>query len=185
MKLTKTGIGLLTRLYRSVLHKCFLINAGLFFALAPSAADAEDWGYFETGIIPVYWGHLSSGEYDTYDWQKGNADLAFGVRNGQVSMQIDGWFYQNEGSYRVLDQSDAISSVTSGSNKLVTSGAVYSAIDALDNNYYMNYGDSMAKSFIKAANDNHKNVIVRSAKHDVTIFGRQSDNTATTTKQAA
>jgi hypothetical protein len=40
MKLTKTGIGLLTRLYRSVLHKCFLINAGIFFALAPSAADA-------------------------------------------------------------------------------------------------------------------------------------------------
>ncbi|MBR1601144.1 MAG: hypothetical protein IJ677_06145, partial [Alphaproteobacteria bacterium] len=35
------------------------------------------------------------------------------------------------------------------------------------------------------ANDNNKNVIVRSAKHDVTIFGRKSDNTATTTKQAA
>ena len=35
------------------------------------------------------------------------------------------------------------------------------------------------------ANDNNKNVIVRSAKHDVTIFGRQSDNTATTTQQAA
>ena len=36
-----------------------------------------------------------------------------------------------------------------------------------------------------SANDNHKSVIVRSAKHDVTIFGRKSDNTATTTKQAA
>ena len=35
------------------------------------------------------------------------------------------------------------------------------------------------------ANDNHKSVIVMSAKHDVTIFGRLSDNTATTTKQAA
>ncbi len=72
-----------------------------------------------------------------------------------MSMQIDGFFYQNEGNYRVLDQSDAISSVTSGSNKLVTSGAVYSAIDALDNNYYMNVEFSMAKSFIKAANDNN------------------------------
>ena len=28
LKLTKTGIGLLTRQYRSVLHKCFLINIG-------------------------------------------------------------------------------------------------------------------------------------------------------------
>ncbi len=34
MKLTKTGIGLLTRLYRSVLHKCFLINAGVFGLMA-------------------------------------------------------------------------------------------------------------------------------------------------------
>ncbi|MBR1601145.1 MAG: hypothetical protein IJ677_06150, partial [Alphaproteobacteria bacterium] len=42
LKLTKTGIGLLTRQYRSVLKKCFLINAGLFFALAPSAADATE-----------------------------------------------------------------------------------------------------------------------------------------------
>ena len=34
MKLTKTGIGLLTRQYRSVLHKCFLINAGVFGLMA-------------------------------------------------------------------------------------------------------------------------------------------------------
>ena len=34
MKLTKTGIGLLTRLYRSVLKKCFLINAGVFGLMA-------------------------------------------------------------------------------------------------------------------------------------------------------
>jgi hypothetical protein len=40
LKLTKTGIGLLTRQYRSVLKKCFLINAGLFFALAPVNAEA-------------------------------------------------------------------------------------------------------------------------------------------------
>ncbi len=44
MKLTKTGIGLLTRLYRSVLKKCFLINAGLWFiatsAILPNQAEA-------------------------------------------------------------------------------------------------------------------------------------------------
>ncbi len=34
LKLTKTGIGLLTRQYRSVLHKCFLINAGVFGLMA-------------------------------------------------------------------------------------------------------------------------------------------------------
>ena len=34
LKLTKTGIGLLTRQYRSFLKKCRLINVGLFFALS-------------------------------------------------------------------------------------------------------------------------------------------------------
>ncbi len=42
MKLTRTGIGLLTAQYRSVLKKCFLINAGLFLALAPNVASAVD-----------------------------------------------------------------------------------------------------------------------------------------------
>jgi hypothetical protein len=37
---------------------------------------------------------------------------------------------------------------------------------------------------IMAANENHQNVIVRSAKHNVTFFGRKSDNTAAV-KQAA
>ena len=41
LKLTRTGIGLLTRQYRSVLKKCFLINAGLFLALAPNVANAS------------------------------------------------------------------------------------------------------------------------------------------------
>ncbi|MBR1826024.1 MAG: hypothetical protein IJ770_05505 [Alphaproteobacteria bacterium] len=34
LKLTKTGIGLLTRQYRSVLHKCFLINIGAWITSA-------------------------------------------------------------------------------------------------------------------------------------------------------
>ena len=162
MKLTKTGIGLLTRLYRSVLHKCFLINAGIFFALAPSAADAEDWGYMTpSGTSNPGWGTFADGSYIRYYQWRGPETSAIviadkaGGPDFQMSMQIDGFFYQNEGNYRVLDQSDAISSVTSGSNKLVTSGAVYSAIDALDNNYYMNVEFSMAKNPVKAANDNN------------------------------
>ncbi|MBR3676291.1 MAG: hypothetical protein IKN71_04065, partial [Alphaproteobacteria bacterium] len=44
LKLTRTGIGLLTRQYRSVLHKCFLINFGLFAlgaAFVPLESRAE------------------------------------------------------------------------------------------------------------------------------------------------
>ncbi|MBQ7632957.1 MAG: hypothetical protein IJS88_02430, partial [Alphaproteobacteria bacterium] len=43
LKLSETGIGLLTRQYRSVLKKCFLINVGLFalgVAMAPEAKAA-------------------------------------------------------------------------------------------------------------------------------------------------
>ena len=36
LKLTKTGIGLLTRQYRSVLKKCLLINLGVFAFSTPS-----------------------------------------------------------------------------------------------------------------------------------------------------
>ena len=40
LKLTKTGIGLLTRQYRSVLKKCLLINAGLFAYFSFDGASA-------------------------------------------------------------------------------------------------------------------------------------------------
>ena len=56
MRLTRTGIGLLTAQYRSVLRKCFLINAGLFLALTPVRANAdtaEDIG------IPQFTRHIS------------------------------------------------------------------------------------------------------------------------------
>ena len=45
LKLTKTGIGLLTRQYRSVLKKCWLLNIGLFALSAvflPRDASAEN-----------------------------------------------------------------------------------------------------------------------------------------------
>ena len=45
LKLTKTGIGLLTRQYRSVLKKCWLLNIGLFAlsaVLLPRDASAEN-----------------------------------------------------------------------------------------------------------------------------------------------
>ena len=45
LKLTKTGIGLLTRQYRSVLHKCFLINHGIWdwvMHTVSNAAEAVD-----------------------------------------------------------------------------------------------------------------------------------------------
>jgi hypothetical protein len=279
MKLTKTGIGLLTRLYRSVLKKCFLINAGLFFALAPSAAEAVDIGSYAYSDATI--SGQSAGWQDTYHdpnlyyTQTASKNLLVAahyitVKNQTISASntiiqnleaLDLFIgsYTNASSIQTvnkdflteqrknntitntvdyggslatnlemldyvvgaLQNGNHISHMASMGDNIktldtaigakqtgtyITGANVYAnlkaldtqvtantstlsahtaVIDALDNNYYMNYRDSMAKSFIKAANDNHKNVIVRSAKHDVTIFGRQSDNTATTTQQAA
>ena len=48
LKLTKTGIGLLTRQYRSVLKKCWLINVGFILGIIPhdSFSYSYDIGYF-------------------------------------------------------------------------------------------------------------------------------------------
>ena len=59
------------------------------------------------GNIPT-WGTLtaSNGYSAGAIWSfPGGSDLAFAYKSGQVSMQVDGFFYQNEGSYRVCDVS--------------------------------------------------------------------------------
>ena len=137
LKLTKTGIGLLTRQYRSVLKKCWLLNIGLFAlstVILPRDANAG-FGFLDVEIRGGQsWGVLNQGGYSNYFEYRSVNSAAFamaekpGGTDHQLSIQIDGYFYQNEGNYRVLDTSDIISSVTSGSEKAVTSGAVYSAL---------------------------------------------------------
>ena len=66
LKLTRTGIGLLTRQYRSVLHKCWLINVGLFGLIAtatitsPTSADEIDKIYIDSGTIDTVEGSFSN-----------------------------------------------------------------------------------------------------------------------------
>ena len=87
------------------------------------------YGYDDGGSAS--WGTLTSGNgyYHRSDWTTSDGGgFSLADKGGQTSMQIDGLFYQNEGQYRVLDTSDIIYSVTSGSGKIVTSGAVASAL---------------------------------------------------------
>ncbi|SHL74061.1 hypothetical protein SAMN04488494_0617 [Xylanibacter ruminicola] len=59
------------------------------------------------GNIPT-WGTLTAGNGYSAGaiWNfPGGSDLAFAYKSGQVSMQVDGYFYQNEGNYRVCDVS--------------------------------------------------------------------------------
>ena len=59
------------------------------------------------------------------------------------------------GSLSFGSSSDYADSILTSSSAASTSDHALVTAGYLDNNYYMNYGDSMAKSFIKAANDNN------------------------------
>ena len=161
LKLTKTGIGLLTRQYRSVLKKCRLINVGLFAlstVILPRDASAG-FGFLGNEISNSYWGVLNRGGYSNYlEYYSGNsASFAMAEKPGgdnyQLSIQIDGYFYQNDGNYRVLDTSDIISSVTSGSGKVVTSDAVYSALSGYATKATTLFGYGITDAYTKTEVD--------------------------------
>ena len=56
------------------------------------------------------WGTLTSSNgfsgIAAYDWEDKGA-FCWAGKSDKMYMQVDGWFYQNEGQYRVLDTSDA------------------------------------------------------------------------------
>ena len=53
------------------------------------------------------WGTLTSGNGYTSitRWISVDSEFVFAKKSGALSVQIDGWFYQNEGQYQVLDTS--------------------------------------------------------------------------------
>ena len=147
LKLTKTGIGLLTKQYRSVLRKCFFLNLGLFIftsllvTMAPNISLASDLGdAIQTGpLSSINWGAFSGGGYSNiYRWDNsyfGGFAMATGYTPGipepQLNLQIDGYFYQNEGYYRVLDTSNISNAINSTSTSTVASSAAVNAVREL------------------------------------------------------
>lgn len=97
------------------------------------------------------WGMLTTANGYTYktDWVDGSGgDIGFWDKSGQLYVQIDGFFYQNEGSYRVLDELSikdyAGSGLTFSDNKFVvntsyeTSGYNYKVAVASTGGLYVN-----------------------------------------------
>ena len=163
LRLTRTAIGLLTAQYRSVLKKCWLLNIGLFALSAvflPRDANAE-FGFLNRVITGGSdWGVLNQGGYSNYfEYRSGNSgSFAMAEKPGgpdyELSIQIDGYFYQSSGRYRVLDTSDIISSVTSGSGKVVTSDAVYSALSGYATKSTTLLGYGITDAYTKTEVDN-------------------------------
>ncbi|MBO6288714.1 MAG: hypothetical protein J6N45_00115, partial [Alphaproteobacteria bacterium] len=139
LKLTKTGIGLLTRQYRSVLKKCWAINVGVFAlgAMAatsvPTTAEAESLQEFligsgteytlsadvqmpsETNINANYSKTINAGNY-TID---GNGHSGFNrSSNSSTTLDInggvwDGFYRNNWGGVFMLDHVGNIVSINS------------------------------------------------------------------------
>ena len=80
---------------------------GRYLRWAGSAAnaDAMGWGTLTANNGYTILSHASSS--DGGDWGMVN-------KSGQIFMQLDGYYYQNEGQYRVLDTSDSSSFAASG-----------------------------------------------------------------------
>ena len=175
LKLTKTGIGLLTRQYRSVLKKCWAINVGIFAlgaAIFPTTVEAYEpsWSIFSNEGSGVNWGvfgenqenYLLNYQLNSDHYNGDHGSIAFAISTDpnvdgdrtHVNMQIDGYFYQSTGRYRVLDTSDIIDSVTSGSEKVVTSGAVYSALSGYATKATTLSGYGITDAYTKTQVDN-------------------------------
>ena len=63
------------------------------------------------------------------DWQASGGDIAFRLQGGQLYAVVDGKFYQNEGRYRVLDESDRAfaGGTATGSNAIAIGDTVTAA----------------------------------------------------------
>ena len=97
LKLTKTGIGLLTRQYRSVLKKCWAINVGIFAlgavatTILPSDAYAGDTGGTANNASGQY-----SAAFGTFNVASGYASSAFGDSNSASGQWASAFGAQNK-----------------------------------------------------------------------------------------
>ena len=99
-------------------------------------------GFGSYSTSQVNWGTLK--ESTLYDpvttWNVSDGAIVFakdkstpsGHPNKTLSVQVDGYFYQNEGNYRVLDTSDVTSTYSSTGTSPVNGTAVAAAIGGLD-----------------------------------------------------
>lgn len=88
------------------------ISASSFLGNASSATTSSYPAGFGARLTSSTWGAISSASYTCFsEWNAGSASDKGGIAfmgypsQSQVSVKIDGFFYQNEGNYRCLDTS--------------------------------------------------------------------------------
>ena len=99
------------------------------------------WGGSTADVGEMGWGTLTASNGYTilsHAASSDGGDWGMVSKSGQIFMQLDGYYYQNEGQYRVLDTSDS-SSFASASHTHTTSIAASSAANQLTLAYGTKY----------------------------------------------
>ena len=122
----------------------------LYWAGSTADAVAMGWGTLTAANGYTILSHASSSD---------GGDVGFTSKNGQIFMQLDGYYYQNEGRYRVLDTSDftAFSNIGSQTTRITIGGITKDlkidadTVDNLHSSDFLryvitNYGDSINSS---------------------------------------
>ena len=125
LKLTKTGIGLLTKQYKSVLRKCLLLNLGLLFLL-PNKVEAVDIGsYAYSDASDSFYGWDASSDFAILSAVTVNPlSMANWVSMGQHYSPI---------KYQTISSSKTIIQNLEAIDRVIGSFPLYVGITNLDN----------------------------------------------------
>ena len=79
------------------------------------------WGGTNANVAAMTWGTLTSSNGYTilsHASSSDGGDMGFCNKSGQIFMQLDGYYYQNEGQYRVTDVSETVTALGTNGNYL-------------------------------------------------------------------
>ena len=114
---------------------------------------------------PMSWGTLTTANGYTigvHASSEDGGDWGMTYKGGQISMQLDGFFYQNEGQYRVLDTSDIgvnIASQSALSSYLPLSGGTMTGDLKIGGSYNL-YHSGVWDNGVIAGADGHDKVVL-------------------------
>ena len=74
-------------------------------------------------------GNTNNGFTKITDWHVNSGDISFATKDNQLSVQIDGKFYQHEGLYEVIDSG---TNQTVGGDKTFTGTNTFSKADGFN-----------------------------------------------------
>lgn len=79
------------------------------------------WGGTNANVAAMTWGTLTTSNGYTilsHASSSDGGDMGFCNKSGQIFMQLDGYYYQNEGQYRVTDVSETVTALGTSGNYL-------------------------------------------------------------------